>query len=95
MADRHQVRCINKNPRNDPHRRITNIGGVGENNARWKLEEDEAIAGINSGKWTFFVQVNGREVDVHIARRLGGREYLKTVADDYEPNNLLALPECP
>jgi len=24
-----------------------------------------------------------------------GREYLKTEADGYEPNNLLSLPECP
>jgi hypothetical protein len=95
MADRLQVRCINKSLRNDPHRRIMSIGGVGANSTRWKLGEDEAITGINSGKWAFFVLVNGREVDVHIARRPGGREYLKTVADDYEPNNLLALPECP
>jgi len=95
MADRHQVHCINKNPRNDPHRRITNIGGVNPDNTRWKLGEDEAIAGIASGKWAFFVLVNGRAVDVHVARRPGGRDYLKTVADDYEPNNLLALPECP
>jgi hypothetical protein len=33
-------------------------------------------------------------VKVIIATRLG-REYLKTEADGEQPDNLLALPECP
>jgi hypothetical protein len=34
-------------------------------------------------------------VNVIIARGPSGREYLKTNADHYKPDNLLALPECP
>jgi Protein of unknown function (DUF3892) len=95
MAMRVQIRCINKNPRNDPHKRINHVGGLNADNTRWKLTEDDAINGIKTGKWTFFVSVNGQTVDVIIATSPYGHEYLKTVADGVEPNNLLSLPECP
>lgn len=36
----------------------------------------------------------GRGIDVIIATRVG-HEYLKTRADGEQPDNLLALPECP
>ncbi|KAA0252813.1 MAG: DUF3892 domain-containing protein [Acidobacteria bacterium] len=95
MALRVQIHCINKNPRNDPHKRITHIGGVNADKTRWKLTEDDAITGIKAGKWDFFVNVNARPVDVIIATSQYGNEYLKTTADGVEPNNLLSLPECP
>jgi hypothetical protein len=93
MASRHQVSCINKRIHGDPHERIENIGGVSDGK-QWKLSEDEAISGIESGKWAFYVSVGGRSVDVVVAAHKG-RKYLKTVADGYAPDNLLSLPECP
>ena len=77
------------------HKRITHVGGLNADGKRWKLTEDDAITGIKGGKWVFFVNVNNREVDVIIAKSVYGHEYLKTVADGVEPNNLLSLPECP
>jgi hypothetical protein len=95
MADRVQIQCINKTPRQDPHLRISHVGGVNPDGSRWKLSEDDAIAGIKQGKWSFFVQVpNAAVVDVIVATH-EGREYLKTRADGLQPNNLLSLPECP
>ncbi len=41
-----------------------------------------------------YVIVGGREVKVVLATH-EGREYLKTEADGYAPNNLPNLPECP
>jgi len=93
MADSFQVKCINKREHHNPHERITHIGGV-EGAKRWKITEDEAISGIHSGKWSFYVSVNGKSVWVIVAT-YNGREYLKTEADSYAPNNLLSLPECP
>lgn len=93
MASKHQVGCINKHSHGDPHERIKNIGGV-SGAERWKISENDAIAGIESGKWAFFVSVGGRSVDVIVASH-NGRKYLKTIADGYPPNNLLNLPECP
>ncbi len=89
-----RVECVNKTDRYDPHDRIRNIGGRNADGTRWKLTQEDAIAGVESGKWDFYVSVGGQAVAVIVATRLG-RKYLKTAADGEQPNNLLSLPECP
>jgi hypothetical protein len=90
-----QVGCINKTNRSDAHERIRNIGGVNGDGSRWKLSESDAIQRIKAGEYAFYVErPPGRRVNVVIATR-HGREYLKTEADGEQPDNLLALPECP
>ncbi len=94
MARSVQIRCINKTPRQDPHLRIRNVGGQNGDGARWRMSEDEAIASIESNRYSFYVNAGGRTVNVIIAIHLG-HKYLKTEADGLQPNNLLSLPECP
>lgn len=95
MADNIEIKCINKSDRQNAHERIKSVGGVNPNGARWKLTLDEAIAGIESEKWRFFVNVRGARVWVVIAKSAAGHKYLKTENDGEQPNNLLSLPECP
>lgn len=95
MADRHEIRCVKKSDRPNPHERITHVGGVNGDNTRWKLTQQDAIAGIESGKWAFYVNRGGRTVDVVVAVSRWNHKYLRTVADGEQPNNLHSLPECP
>lgn len=95
MASVHRITCINKQPRQDPYNAITHVGGVNHDNTRWKLTQPNAIAGIENGKWEFYVEVNRDRVRVIVAISRAGNKYLKTENDGDEPNNLLSLPECP
>ena len=87
-----QIKCINKNPREDIHHRITHVGGYTDK--PWKITLDEAIRYIETDEWNFFTHVNGYSRWVIVATR-NGRKYLKTEADQDTPDNLLSLPECP
>ena len=95
MASVHEVKCINKSDRYNPHERILSIGGLNPDGSRWKLSQEAAITGIEEGKWLFYVMKNAKRVNVIVAISAYGHKYLKTVADGEHPNNLLSLPECP
>jgi hypothetical protein len=84
-----QVTCITKRGGHyNPHERIQAIGGSG-----WRKSEEEALRDIEQGTNSFSVSAGGRSVRVIVATH-NGRKYLKTEADGYSPDNLLALPEC-
>jgi hypothetical protein len=95
MADNIQITCINKADRQNAHERIRSIGGTNASGTRWSLSLNDAIAGIKADKWKFWTAGGGKSVWVIIARTGQGHEYLKTESDGVQPDNLLALPECP
>lgn len=93
MAQRSQIKCINKNPREDRYNSITHVGGFVT--SHWKLTKDDAIGKIERREWEFYtIGSDGHTTDVIVASR-NGRKYLKTRADHDTPDNLLKLPECP
>jgi hypothetical protein len=87
MADV-QVRCINKQPRNNTHEGITHLGG-----ADWKWPRSQVIASIEANTNTFFTLVAGKRADVGVVNGPTGK-YVRTHADGRWNDNLLALPEC-
>lgn len=56
MAQSIRISCINKADRFNPWERITHVGGLNPEGTRWKLSQADAIAGIEGGKWSFFVE---------------------------------------
>lgn len=87
-----EIKCINKNPREDRYHAITHVGGYVM--SQWKLTLDDAISKIERREWSFYTMAKGHRVEVIVASR-NGRRYLKTEADYDTPDNLLSLPECP
>ena len=94
MADRVRIDCVSRTSRSSAHDRISEVGGPNRNGGRWKLQQSQAIAGIESGKWTFYVEQPATPVvAVIVASRLG-KKYLKAMTDGEQPDTLLGLPEC-
>ena len=89
MAQRVQVKCINKTDRSSAHDRIRSIGGDG-----WKITQQEAITRIENKTYEYYVSRGGAAVDVIVATN-NGTKYIKTKNDGLQPDNLLSLPECP
>jgi hypothetical protein len=83
-----QVKCINKQPRNNPHEGITHLGGDG-----WKWTRAQVIASIEARTNTFFTRVNGVRAEVGVVDGQNGK-YVRTHADGKWTDNLLALVEC-
>ena len=92
---RYEVKCIRKQDRYNPHERILDIGGINPDKTRWCCSQGQAITWIEAGQHSFFVRVNGKEVEVVVTKSQYGNKYIKTEADGEQPNNLLSLPECP
>ncbi|CAD7046167.1 hypothetical protein RHAB21_03644 [Pseudorhizobium halotolerans] len=94
MTSTAQIKCINKDPRLDPYRAITHVGGFVTK--QWKLTLEDAIGKIERNEWEFYVdRPQGDRVWVQVAVSKYGNKYLRTESDGDEPNNLLSLPECP
>lgn len=95
MASSHEVLCVRKSDRFNSHERITHIGGRNSDGGRWQVTQEDAINGIETEKWHFYVSQGGRTVNVIVSVSRYGHKYLKTTADGEQPDNLLSLQECP
>jgi hypothetical protein len=89
-----QIQCVECEDAK-PHQRVRYVGGSNPDGTRWKLSEDNAIAGMKDGKWRFWAVGKTKSVWIVTAKSASGREYLKAEPDWVQPATLLSLPECP
>ena len=85
MADV-QVTCVDRV--GSAHEHITHLGG-----ASWKWTVQQVVASIENGTNTFYTLVGGKRADVGVVKGQSGK-YVRTYADGYWNDNLLALPAC-
>ena len=85
------ISCV-KVAQRKPRPAVAKIGGWNPDASRWQLSIDDAIAGIEQGKWSFYTLVNGQRVPVVIGREPDGTKTLKGETDGDQPTALLTLP---
>lgn len=83
-------------------RKVTNTG-KGDGNVITKLcnpgqwwsprAKDDAVKDIVSGRYSYFVDVRGERVAIHVVT-VGGKKHLRTDPDGKGKNNLEELPDC-
>jgi hypothetical protein len=88
------IHCITRSDSLNHHRRVRRIGGVNPDGAHWRISEAEAIAAIETGRWSFYVNNDGHDLPIVVALSKYGSKYLKGAGDALHPESLLALPEC-
>jgi hypothetical protein len=76
-------------PRTNTHESITHLSG-----ATWKWTRQQVIDSMEAGTNTFITRVNGKRADVGVVNGPNGK-YVRTHADGFYNDNLLALPEYP
>lgn len=95
MTRKLQIECVAKTDRREAHARLTAVGGSAPG-GRWKHKQADAILWIKDGTFAYHVlDGEGKETKVVVAEGRNGQKYLKTEADNEQPDNLLKLPECP
>ena len=93
MTRKIQILCVVKTGQQDAHARIKALGG-GVGGCRWKHLHEDAIMWIEDGTFAYYALNNeGMETKVVVASN-NGHKYLKTEADNEQPDCLLNLPEC-
>jgi hypothetical protein len=93
MADV-QVTCITKPHPQSPHEHITHVGNPSPG---WNWPREQVVASIEAKTNTFFVRdpKSGKRADIGVVRAAGHAPFLRTYADGYWSDNLLALNQCP
>ena len=90
-----EIMCVGKLPRQNPYEQLRSVGGVTPTGTSWMLSQPQAIADIETGKSSFFVNASRQRLRVVVAFTPSGNKYLKTERDSGVVNTLLSLPEHP
>ncbi|EFC2333382.1 DUF3892 domain-containing protein [Escherichia coli] len=95
MADV-RITCITLSGSQSIHEHITHVGSPQFNTGNGKWTVEQVINDIDNNLHTFYVTDNaGNRVEVGVVNPgNGGRQFIRTYADNRWNNNLLSLPVC-
>lgn len=94
MANSHEILFVRRNPAEQSVSSITHIGGRLSEGAEWSIPCTEAIKGIQSGRFEFFIRNDSGTIEkLIVARHRQHGIYLKSEADAAQASKLLNLPE--
>ena len=93
MVTRLEIKWSSKADGQNTPARVIQVSGNYVDGTPWKLTEEDAIRGIETGLLEFFVAADGRTLEVVVAGSRNGRKFLKTEADGERPEHLLRLPD--
>ncbi len=94
MPTRYLIRYIKKTGDSEPEERILAFGGLDPCDKPWTLTYEEAVNGVVSGEWSFYVLLGNVEENLVVSRMVDGRQYL-AVAPPHGQLPLLSLPPFP
>lgn len=72
---------------------ITHISGVNGTGEKWNISIREAVEGINSGSFEFFIVEQFKEINVKVTGDI--EKSLTALGQGYLHNLLFDLPDCP
>jgi len=90
------VSCTEKERTREIHEKIRSIGGRkrdGPGWVTWSKSQAAAIAEIESGEQTYYVNIEGSTPNLVVGVHAGCK-YLKAPVDVDAPTTLLTLPDC-
>lgn len=93
MKKRYQILCINDFSYSF-EQKITFLGGKNPLGETWVLSVDQAIKGIESGKWEFYVNWEKQSFGIEILADSANDKTLGTPEAPDRKNLLLLLPQC-
>jgi len=92
-----RIRCINKSSgyHENPNEAIERYGWVNESTNESGIETRQAMVDwVKKGNQAYVTDSQGNRVSCEVRESSRGIEFLQTVSDGRETNNLLELPEC-
>ncbi|OYU81228.1 MAG: hypothetical protein CFE23_05540 [Flavobacterium sp. BFFFF1] len=95
MRTTHQIRFVKKTNQTKCNEKISHIGGINPDGSTWEISQQEAIKGMESGKWMFYLNCNEEFSRVLVAVSPDAEKYLKTELDYLDLSLLLLLPDYP
>ncbi|AWA30453.1 DUF3892 domain-containing protein [Flavobacterium magnum] len=95
MHTNHQIRFVKKSASQNIAERIASIGGVNPDGTTWEISQAQAVIGIESGRWMFYIHCNEEFSKVIVAVSTDAEKYLKTEMDLFDMSLLLLLPDYP